>query len=370
MPALIAFVVIYLAWAIFSARRKFEKKKVVLNRFSFAVHALFGSQIGFLVIFIGLLVLSAGFILFAAPILVFSNLLVGIFTFLIALLVYRPFIQKSYAGQPQYEGLLRVTIGTEFVKIVISTVSLFGLFFLLNGMSVIRELVAAYAVGTNNAGLVELQKYDFQKDSAYGDIARDTNDLALCDKMSTQLGKAQCYEQSDPDYQQYLQNCTLYTKHGYIEAANWSQRDCITDKYIFERFENGTNIQCDVIAKDFSGNIQIGGIIDRCKSVDKLQDVIKSGVATKCRGFLTEPLSRGYWADSYMACVGNFVGSSEQRSACGLYAQGYSKSKYPDRPPEYLMALGRCPGYEQHEHFGDALDVFRGGTPPSYTETY
>ena len=88
----------YLPLAIFLARRKFKEKNIVLSRLSFAFQALFISQMGFLVVFISLLVLSKGFVLFVTTLLLFANVVVGLFTFLVALLVYRPFVQKFCNG--------------------------------------------------------------------------------------------------------------------------------------------------------------------------------------------------------------------------------------------------------------------------------
>lgn len=365
----IPLVFIFLVWSIFSARRKYIKKNKAQTRFSFATHALLRSQLVFIVIFAGLMIWSQGYIMFSAPVLVFANLIIGLLTFFLALLVYGFFVKRLYTEKPQNETVFTPG-GFAVAQIVIVCGILFGTFFYLNGKSVLLDYVAVFAVATNNAGPVEMLKYDFQKDNAYFRIAKNTNDLALCDKLSDPGTKALCYEQSDPEFKENEKNCSLYTKHGHMEYAQYAQRTCVVSRYVYERFKTGVDIDCAAVSRGFGNNIQIDWIMGECRSFDRLQDIINSGDATKCRGYLTGPLNRESWATAYMSCVGNFVGSTEWKNACALYAPVGAEYQDIDKSnrSRSMMEYAKCSGYEQYEQ-DNTLNTFR-GTPPPYTEEY
>jgi hypothetical protein len=348
----------FLALAIFLSYLRYEDKGEFIRHMAFAIHALFLSQIMFVATFIGIGLWTGdlgGYFIWGAGPLVFFSYATGIPVFLITLLGFKQ-------RQRQEHPFLTIS------KAAFSFILLFA-FFSLGGMGYTMNVIAKITLLTNFDSLVELQKHNFQKDALYADIAEDTNELSQCDKITVPLQKASCYLKSDPEFEQYAEDCTLYTKHGYIEIAHGFQRGCITQKYISEHFENEEDINCNMVAETYSQNQYINEIVERCRPLEILQNIITSGDPAKCVGFLQKPLSLDYWADHYMACIGNFVESEEWQRACDTYTVYDERGIIRGR---YLLALARCVDEDGNtfssEISADTLRLFMSGYPAKYNE--
>lgn len=354
----------YVFVAIQFTRRKFQRKNIVLSRIGFASYTFYVSQICFLVAVGALLLGTFGFSLFVAPDLALANVLASIIAFAVAPLMYGSRVKAFYDSHGQGVAPKSVSATIVVGQIIVAVALLSGLFYAFNGISVVRQLVGEFAVMTGRGDLVETLEFEFQKRNAHEEIARTTQDVTLCDKLQIPRDKARCYEESDPEYMQYYSTCALYTKHGDLDSSYESQARCITEQFIYAPFKEHGPINCADIAQNFAENKYLNKTLNRCRALETLQYIIDSREPARCSGYLERPLSNQYMAKAYMACIGNFMGSSEWTEACRVYGSSSVR-------PYELMALAKCTGYEQYAHLGDLDDVINVfESIPAYREPF
>ena len=383
------FLIVPLVAAIFYTGLGYQiaRRRPPVTRFVFAVNTLLILQVSFLLVLVGaylLVTISNGSLVSLVVGIIFEGLLflnpiVVIMTFIVSFLYYSRLIKQ---------GIVPVNVGTGTLSKVVTIIKIvmalgIMLFFSFQTwiMPLAKEVVNTYAVWTNNADLIiSKPNRSYETKDEYTKIAKETNDLTVCDKINSVFEKNECYENADPEYPTFLEKCTLYLKHGDLPFANSSQSKCILDTYIWGSFKNDTDIECSFVEKNFRSNTHLQYIREQCVSFNRIQEIIVSGQPERCLGYLKQPITKEtglLFSEPYAACVRNFVGSNEWKNLCQSYSSiifGDEDGPQPrlfGRKASYLK-LAKCPGYdiagEFVGEFGDTFDVFRPGYPPVYND--
>ena len=383
------FLIVPLVAAIFYTGLGYQiaRRRPPVTRFVFAVNTLLISQVSFLLVLAGaylFVTISNGSLVSLVVGIIFEGLsflnpIVVIMTFIVSFLYYTRLIKQATVAVIVGTGTLSKVVTT--IKIVMALGIMLFFSFQTWITPLAKEAVNTYAVWTNNADLIisELNS-SFETTDEYTKIAKETNDLTVCDKIKSSFEKNNCYENADPEYPKFLEKCMLYSKHGDLPFANSSQRNCILDKYIWGSFKNNTDIECSFVEKNFKSNTYIQYIREQCVSFNRIQEIIVSGQPERCLGYLKQPITKEtglLFSDPYAACVRNFVGSNEWKNLCQSYSsiifgdEDGPRFGLSERKEKYLK-LAKCPGYdiagEFVGEFGDTFDVFRPGYPPVYNE--
>ena len=309
------------------SKRKYAKTGKLDTWFLFTLRVLCFHQICFLILFVAFLVLTGGYGLFGAPIIVFANTVVGVILFIVSAKLYKSYVKKILAVVPR--PVTTVAIRNNSNRLLTILLSLFAigipltLFALLNGATIANEFITVFAESTGNTWLVKKLPYEFEREASYKNIARNRQDITVCDNIETEIYRFECYTEADPEYTKYTDSCLLYTKMGDTEFADYDQTRCLMNKIYSALPSTKTSdaINCTNLVKDASGNTQLDYIMAQCAQLSLIQKARIKNDPEICNQILLQTPASEYddVALKQAACLVHFHGSTQWKAGCNEY---------------------------------------------------
>ncbi|MBI2673959.1 MAG: hypothetical protein HYX23_01615 [Candidatus Zambryskibacteria bacterium] len=352
-------------------RRRIRKSGIGGNRLFFAVRELAVSQAVFLTLFAGATALTGGLLWLALPpsLFVFNNVFTVFFIFTIEYLRY----PKLFASVKQSQ--IPVVASSESMRQWVGAVLLgiafpIFLFAAFNGQEIPYGIFLDTILVSGNERLIQKQEESIRNNLFYL-LAKQKQDFTICNNITYHgdqnfVGKFQCYQAADPEYPTYQKTCTLYTKAGRGDYADYEQRDCIFAQ-LYEKVKSANDvIDCDAIAKTSATNIQIDVIRNECLGLQLIQKAVITRDSKICDQILTAPYTfsddtqkrQALWIAPHTfsdeiqkkqaACLVHFQGTTQWQNSCERFdnLQAKKMALCPgSNPKEYELAPINTPPY-------------------------